>query len=517
MQTRVWGLALAPLVIACASENAPGIGPGSDSGGFDVSAEATVDAALDTTVARDSASDGARDGAPGDATIDPEAAADTGSDAPIEAALPDSAPPADVANANPDGAPTGWISHPCNLPGSVQFMSGGKVVVPGATTGAMGCAMGSSDLSFLSAPFGFCAHYFGNVGNARQIRFAPGGELFVASPTASTTSGGQCGQNAIVVLADDNGDGLADTPITFLSGLPSTQGLLFANGYFYYQDGSQIMRVRYARGDRLPSGAAAKVADIALSAVHDSLHWPKSIDIADDGTIYVANGGSQGDICFANGSSPDGGPLVRGAILKLDGTPGGTPIVQGLRNPIALRCARGHNHCFGLELAKDYSGPMPGREKLFPIRPGDDWGFPCCASTNLPYTDVVPVPGCSGVATDTNSFLIGDTPFGVDFEPGLWPDPWKGRAYVAIHGVVASWTGARLVAIAMDPATGLPLPSSTAPSGSNTGAMLDFAFGWDNGKHANGRPTAIAFSPDGRLFLANDTTGDIVWIAPLGL
>lgn len=30
---------------------------------------------------------------------------------------------------------------------------------------------------------------------------------------------------------------------------------------------------------------------------------------------------------------------------------------------------------------------MSGHEKLIPVREGDDWGCPCCASTNLPYSD----------------------------------------------------------------------------------------------------------------------------------
>src|SRR5260370_1181238 len=182
MKTRVWGLVLGPFVVACTIVNTTGVGPGSDCGGSDLRSEAADDAALDATVAWDSARDSSRDGTPSDATTDPQAEADTGSDTPVDAAVLDSAPNTDVANANPDGAPTGWISHPCSLPGSVQFTNGGKVVVPGGTTGAMGCAMGSSDLSFLSVPLGFCAHYFGNVRNARQIRFAPGRELFGASP-----------------------------------------------------------------------------------------------------------------------------------------------------------------------------------------------------------------------------------------------------------------------------------------------------------------------------------------------
>lgn len=45
--------------------------------------------------------------------------------------------------------------------------------------------------------------------------------------------------------------------------------------------------------------------------------------------------------------------------------------------------------------------------------------------------------------------------------------------------------------------------------------MMDFATGWDDGKQDHGRPAAIAFSPDGRLFIGNDINGVIVWGAPV--
>ena len=63
--------------------------------------------------------------------------------------------------------------------------------------------------------------------------------------------------------------------------------------------------------------------------------------------------------------------------------------------------------------------------------------------------------------------------------------------------------------------TGLPLESSE-DGGASNGNQTDFAVGWDNGMKAHGRPAAITFSPDGRLFLSNDTNGTIVWIAPIG-
>jgi glucose/arabinose dehydrogenase len=118
------------------------------------------------------------------------------------------------------------------------------------------------------------------------------------------------------------------------------------------------------------------------------------------------------------------------------------------------------------------------------------------------------------VAPETNAFLIGDTPFGVDFEPGSWPAPYTNSVFVATHGAAGTWTGSRLVAIATDPTTGLPKASSNT-SGADTGAMTDFATGWDDGSHAHGRATAVSFSPDGRLFISDDQLGVIFWIAPI--
>jgi glucose/arabinose dehydrogenase len=396
-------------------------------------------------------------------------------------------------------SPTG-PAHFCDLSGSMQMTAEGPVVLPGGPANA-------PDLRFLNLPVGFCAHFYANVGNARQLRFAPGGELFVASPTTGTTGGGIGGKAAIVVLADDDHDGTAEVASTFLGGLPSTQGLLFTSGYLYYQDGTRIMRVPYAAGQRTAAGNSEQVADITIYT--SSLHWPKTLDAADDGTIYVANGGDQGEPC-------DPTHPFHGGILTLDGSAGGSPVAKGFRNPISVRCPHGHNLCYAVELSKDFTGLRGGREKIVPIRPGDDWGFPCCATKDVPYPDLSPVPDCSGVAADVNSFTIGDTPFDIDYETGKWPAPWNTRAYVPLHGAYGTWVGARIVAIEMDPLTGELLPGSDL-GGPSRGSFLDFATGWADGSNLHGRPANVAFAPDGRLFLGNDNSGDIIWIAPLDL
>jgi len=431
-------------------------------------------------------------------------------DAPDDTAAPacDGSVPADA------GPPAGSF---CALPGSVLWTGdcAAPHVVPGGPASA-------PDLTWLHLPAGFCAHYYGNVGDARQLRVAPGGEIFVASPTTPTTGGFTLQAIAgIVVLPDDNHDGVADQNIVFVSGIPSVQGLMFANGSFYYQEDvitdagtrlPNIMSVPYKSGDRKPSGTPQVVTTI--TAEQASEHWPKVFDQASDGTIYISNGGSQADKCLSNWPT-------RGAIFAL-GDGGTTNVVSvGFRNPIAMRCETKHNVCLVTELALDYSGDHGGREKLVPVRPGDNWGYPCCATKDVPYASVSyedgAVPDCSGVAPESDSFIIGNTPFGVDFETGKWPAPWTDRVFVTLHGAAGSWSGARLVSIGLDPTTGLPLPGTELDSGSAPNSLLEFATGWDDGLRAHGRPAPITFAPDGRMFLGNDNSGDIVWIAPIDL
>jgi glucose/arabinose dehydrogenase len=395
----------------------------------------------------------------------------------------------------------------CALPGSVIFTEQGPEIIPGG-------ADSLPSLAWLNLPVGFCAHYFAHVPTARQLRFAPDGHLFVASPTSPTTGGAGNGVAGIVVVPDDNGDGVADQNVTYLGQLPSTQGLMFNGGYLYFQDGVTIRRIPFKSGDLSPSGSAEAVTTVTVQQASE--HWPKLFDFAQDGTMYVTNGSTQSEECLS--TRP-----VFGAIFKVAPGGGETEVAKGFRNPIALRCEPDHDVCIAAELALDYSGDQGGREKLVPVRQGDDWGFPCCASRNVPYANVTygdtgKAPDCSQVALESDSFLIGHTPFGLDFESGKWPTPWGGRVFVTLHGVFGTWEGARIVGIARDPNTGLLLPATDIDGGqSASDNMIDFATGWDDGRQDHGRPAAITFAPDGRMFVGDDQQGAVIWIAPVNL
>jgi len=389
----------------------------------------------------------------------------------------------------------------CALPGSRIFLGSSTLVLPPPN------GVTEADTSFVKLPAGYCVHYYATIPAARAIRFAPGGELFVASPSTSTAGGAPPGMGAVVVVPDDNKDGYGDSTSPFQSGLASTQGMLFANGSYYYQDQTRVMRIPYASGQRTASGTPQQLVDIVAYQSVD--HWPKTIDIADDGTLYVTNGGDQNEVCTGMPHA------VTGGVFQIDGTPNGKIIAEGFRNSMYMRCQRGHNNCFADELTLDGSGGGGGREKMVLIAPGD-WGFPCCASQNLPFNGISPTPNCSTVVPETNSFIVGNTPFGLDFETGKWPAPYTNNTFIAMHGTVGSWSGARIVSIQMDPATGRPLPGGNT-GGTDMGSLSDFLTGYDDGSQKHGRPSDVTFAADGRMFIANDFTGVILWVAPTGL
>jgi glucose/arabinose dehydrogenase len=413
----------------------------------------------------------------------------------------------------------------CALPGSRVGTNDGMAVVPGG-------AASLPDLSWLRVPAGYCIHHFAHVAETRQLRVSPSGDLFVAAPSASTAGGeSELGQGAIVVLPDDDHDGVADSTLTFLDHLPSTQGLAFAAGYLYFQDGTSLKRVAYNAGERAASAAVETITTMtAADAQQFPFHWPKVVDVAKDGTVYFTNGSDQGEACYSPSEKAKHAPT--GVVFKVSADGTLSVVAKGFRNPIAIRCEKDVDVCLLAELARDGSGAQGGREKLVPVREGDDWGFPCCATTNTPYAaqqfqdpsdqpssgKLLTALDCADVTPERVSFEIGDTPFGIDFEGGNWAAPWGNRAFVALHGAVGSFIGSRVVGIALDPATGLPLPSSDL-KGDMPGApnMMDFVTGWDDRTTQHGRATALTFGDDGRLYIGDDTRGEIFWVAPVDL
>jgi glucose/arabinose dehydrogenase len=207
----------------------------------------------------------------------------------------------------------------------------------------------------------------------------------------------------------------------------------------------------------------------------------------------------------------------RGAYAACGTTPGGevgavgpggehVPIASGLRNPMYLRCHGVDEVCAAMELGEDLA--VGAREKMILLRPDTDYGYPCCYTKDLASQSGTG-SACDAVALEDARFELQDTPFGFDWERGLWPQAYRGAVFVALHGSAYSsppWQGAAIVYAATNPATHAPVQD-----------WQPFLGGFGPEGTSLERPSDVAFGPDGRMFFADDNGGHVYWVAPTSL
>jgi hypothetical protein len=112
---------------------------------------------------------------------------------------------------------------------------------------------------------------------------------------------------------------------------------------------------------------------------------PQALDQSDDETIYVGNGSDESEVC-------DPSRPFQGGILGLSDSLAGTQVAKGFRNPIAIRCQRGHNRCYAVELALDYSADDGGREKLVRFERVTTGAFRVASARTSPTQRSRPLP-----------------------------------------------------------------------------------------------------------------------------
>jgi glucose/arabinose dehydrogenase len=339
-----------------------------------------------------------------------------------------------------------------------------------------------------TAANGFCLKEYAKVKEARAVVMAPNGDLFVAAPQAATPGGASGGPGAIILLSDDNHDGVAEAH-TFLAQVNDVHGLALGGGFLYFTTQNTVFRTPYADGQRM---ATAKPENLNLPAMYGTGgRWTHGLARSQAGELITSRGAYA--MC---GSSMGGDISTIGAGGAL------TTMATGFRNPMYLRCHRTDDVCAAMELGEDLA--IGAHEKMIMLRPKTFYGFPCC------YTKASPANGnCSDVDLEEATFPLSDTPFGFDWEPGNWDGAYKNSVFVALHGSAYSspaWQGAAIVYAPTDPTTHMP-----------TQSWQPFQTGFGYGGSVLERPTDITFGSDGRMFIADDQSGRIFWMAPTTL
>jgi hypothetical protein len=285
-----------------------------------------------------------------------------------------------------------------------------------------------------------------------------------------TPGGASGGPGAIMVLSDDDHDGTAEETL-FAGNLDDVHGIAVGGGYVYFTTKDNVWRTPYVDGQRTENLAARESlglpgATVSAAAGHMASRGRRPASSSRRAGVRQCGNSHGGDISTIE----SGGAL--------------TTLATGLRNPMYLRCHAKDEVCAAMELGDDQR--EGAREKMIMLRMGTNYGFPCCHSTGVLNTEMMGVT-CDDITMEDSAFKLSETPFGFDWEPGVWPEPYKNAVFVALHGsayATPTWAGTRIVYAATDPQTHKPVQE-----------WQDFLTGFGIGGSVLDRATDIVFSP----------------------
>ncbi len=396
-------------------------------------------------------------------------------------------------------------------------------------------------------PAGLCARLVGTVPGARQLMFAPNGDLFAATGTA------------ILRLRDLDEDGYY-TPqeIVQWAAVDTTSAgnnAALENGYLYVGSRTGVKRFAYD-----PLAAKGGAGEDVVVGQPTGGHGRRTVKIW-GGSVYV-DSGSAGNA--TNETSTSEYDTRRSLIKRFElsklapGRPfqwsDGEIVTVGLRNAngFARNEATGriyavingldNIHYKNVDIHQDNPGEM-----IVEIAAGKKYGYPFCFSVQRLVDDgKVIAPGtqlanalfpnnprddawCAANASRPTTFVQAHTaPLDIAFfdrQPkGSLPERWRGGAFVAMHG---SWnrapaTGYKVVWQPFNPDGSSPMPTSTASAttfpyeivfgGGTASAPRDGRWSWaaTGGAGEEVRPAGVTVSPiDGALYVASDAGGGI--------
>ncbi|HET9641001.1 MAG TPA: sorbosone dehydrogenase family protein [Allosphingosinicella sp.] len=356
-----------------------------------------------------------------------------------------------------------------------------------------------------------------NLDHPRWLYVLPNGDVLVAESNApprpedgkglkakiekmlmKKAGAGVPSANRITLLRDGDGDGVAETRSTFLSGLNSPFGMALVGGDFYVADTDAIVRFPYREGDMAISSPGTRLTD--LPAGTRNHHWTKSLIASRDGAHLYATVGSNSNVAEHGMAEEEG----RAAIWEIDRATGAKRLfATGLRNPNGmdwepvtglLWTAVNERDELGSDLVPDY---------MTSVRRGGFYGWPYSyygrhvdSRVKPPRPDLV----ASALVPD---YALGPhtASLGLAFYPGgPLGARYAGGVFVGQHG---SWN--------RKPASGYKVIFVPFAGGRPSGAAVDVLTGFldSNGK-ARGRPVGVAVD-SGRSLLVADDVGNTIW------
>ena len=351
------------------------------------------------------------------------------------------------------------------------------------------------------------------LAQARVIRVAPNGDLFVANSSA----------NEVRVYRVSPGSAKPTVSQVFATGLSQPYGIAFYPpgpdpAWIYIANSNGVVRYPYKNGDLKTTSQPERIVE----GIPPSHHWTRDILFTPDGSrllLAVGSGSNDaldmfpvprvpGDMDGWNKTHQLGAAWDteegRANILSFD-PKGQDPKIfaTGIRNPSGITIQPATGRLWAVVNERDGLGDNTPFDYATHVQEGAFYGWPWYyigghedprhKGEHADLKDQVTIPD---VLIQAHSAALQI----VFYEGADFPAEYKGSAFVTLHG---SWdrarrTGYKVVRLLFD------------NSGKPTGAYEDFMTGFViSDKQVWGRPVGIAVGKDGSLFVTEDGNGTI--------
>jgi glucose/arabinose dehydrogenase len=418
-----------------------------------------------------------------------------------------------------DAAMGDWRS---DSPGVVRRLTVADMPKPSTATALPAAIVARPQGAALSTVAGFTVEPFARVPNARQIRIAPNGDIFVSQTQSGT----------ITVLRVHDGDASPADQTVFAGDLTLPFGIAFYPAgpnpkWVYVAENNRVVRFPYEVGDTKARGVAEVVVEkISPESGH---HITRDVDFSKDGRTMFVSVGSGSNVAEQMPGKPleeakayDAAQHALGAtwgpeagradVLRFDPDgKNGSIFATGIRNCVSLRvepitgvpwCVTNERDSLGDDTPFDYATR---------VKAGGFYGWPWWYigdhEDKRPKSDR---PDLAGKAIVPDVLIQAHSaPLGLAFYPNAhgpaaFPASYRGDAFVALHG---SWNRSKR--------TGYKIVRLAVRNGAPTGTYEDFVTGFVvDARSVWGRPVGLAVAHDGALLFSDDGGGVIWRVAP---
>jgi glucose/arabinose dehydrogenase len=301
--------------------------------------------------------------------------------------------------------------------------------------------------------------------------------------------------NRITLLRDADGDGVAETRETFLSGLNQPFGMALLGDTFYVGNTDGVVAFPYQPGANRIDAPGRKLAGFQPGG-----HWTRSLLPSPDGRKLYVGVGSLSNI-GDNGMEAEEG---RAAIWELDPASGGSRIfASGLRNPVGLAWEPVTGSLWTVVNERDGLGDETPPDYLTSVQDGGFYGWPYCYWGRTVDDRVVPQDPALVARAITPDYALGGhtASLGLCWLPAGTLPGFPGGMVIGQHG---SWNRSKL--------SGYKVIFVPFAAGRPSGPPRDILTGFlaPDERVSYGRPVGVTLGPDGSLLVADDV-GDVVW------